>query len=54
LSVVINYDFDLSVFIFPRSGVKMLHLVAVPPEARISALIGILLCLAGGEVQGQI
>jgi len=25
LSVIINYDFDLSVFIFPKSGVKIIY-----------------------------
>jgi hypothetical protein len=29
LSVIINYDFDLSVFIFPKSGVKIGQFVII-------------------------
>ena len=40
LSVIINYDFDLSVFIFPKSGVKIGQFVIIRHVIKYLLFVG--------------
>jgi hypothetical protein len=40
LSVIVNYDFDLSVFIFPKSGVKIGQFVIIRHVIKYILFIG--------------